>query len=290
MINFQELQDNIALSLEQNKAMSEQLVRMETTVATLCTKAGVEQLEARMREMFAKQESHLGRLDVSAAAASKVIEEVPAIQAELTGRAVELETKIAADIAGLTTKIGARLTTCESELRSKGALNELRKAQMDVLDRATCEQVDKLQSLINSIRDEVSTRVDDIAERSLGMRKELDTNLDSIKMVSEAVTHQIGTRTQILEEDSAQVQAFLGKAEVRWVRVRGRIRVRLPKVIGIARVSIDACDLPACAPPCVCAGARVHEAPGSWAPSKGWRVPMTAHSTHLLIPCAASPS
>ena len=220
MINFQELQDNIILSLEQNKAVSHQLMRLETTVATLCTKAGVEQLEARMREMFAKQESHLGRLDVSAAAASKVIEEVPAIQAELTGRAVELETKIAADIAGLTTKIGARLTTCESELRSKGAQNELRQVQMDVLDRATCEQVDKLQSLINLIRDEVSTRVDDIAERSLGMRKELDTNLDSIKMVSEAVTHQIGTRTQILEEDSAQVQAFLGKAEVRRVRVR----------------------------------------------------------------------
>jgi hypothetical protein len=45
------------------------------------------------------------------------------------------------------------------------------------------------------------------------MRKQLDASLESITTTSEAITSQVEARTKKLEDESSQVQAFLGKAE-----------------------------------------------------------------------------
>ena len=215
MINFQELQDNIHDCGVQQKAMSATLARLEETVATLATKSDVAKFEARTKDELSKHSRQIESLELTSVAHGKVVDEMPTMQRGLQDRMAELEQKMSADLSGLSQKLGGRLGICESEVRAKGSLTEMRALAVEVEDRTRREETDKLQYLINKVRDEVSTRIDDIGERTSNMRKDLDTHLDMLTAQSEAITSQVQERTKRLEDESTEVQIFLAKCEVR---------------------------------------------------------------------------
>jgi hypothetical protein len=70
-----------------------------------------------------------------------------------------------------------------------------------------------MQMTLIKVRDEVSLRIDSVGESTNKMRKELDTGLEAITATSEAITKQVSERTKKLEEESAQLQTFVSKAE-----------------------------------------------------------------------------
>ena len=96
MINFAALEENITATMAQQKDMTATLARLETTVAALASKAEVDQMEGRLKENLSKASRALERLDVAQQAASQVVQEMPSIQRELTGRMSELEQKLRA--------------------------------------------------------------------------------------------------------------------------------------------------------------------------------------------------
>ena len=213
MINFAALEENIGTCMEQQKEMSATLRRLETTVATLATKMEVEEMESRLKEQNSKTSRALEKLDVAQQAAAAIVAEMPALQRDLTGRMTELEQRLTSDLSAMSRELGGRMSTAESELRARATKMEMDRLHTAVEDRATRGDADKLQTLINKIRDECSDRIDSIAERSLGMRKELDGSLEQITGVSEMMQRSVGERTTALEEQAARASEFLSRAE-----------------------------------------------------------------------------
>ena len=103
MINFAQLQEDITTCGEQQKVMSDQLMQLEKKVATLATKAEMDEMEGRLKEQLGKQLRSIERLEVAQAAASKVVEEMPTIQKELTDRMSDVEARSAHDVSSLST-------------------------------------------------------------------------------------------------------------------------------------------------------------------------------------------
>ena len=136
MINFAELQENVTSCLENQKIMSAQLLKLEQTVATLSTKAEVETMELRFQEELSKTLRAIERVDLAQSAASKVVEEMPSIQRDLMGRMTDLESRAAEQVSGLSTKLGGRVSQCESDMRTKVDRADFQKLAIEVDDRA----------------------------------------------------------------------------------------------------------------------------------------------------------
>merc|ERR1712138_299736 len=119
---------------------------------------------------------------------------MPSIQRDLMGRMTDLESRAAEQVSGLSTKLGGRVSQCESDMRTKVDRADFQKLAIEVDDRARIEEAEKLRTFTNEVRNEVSVRIDDIADRNMKMRRELDSSLASIQAVSEAVTRQVEER------------------------------------------------------------------------------------------------
>ena len=213
MINFAALEENIVQCKKQQEEMSAQLNRLETTVSMLATKAEVDTMEARLKEQLSLASRALERLDVAQKAASQVVQEMPSIQRELTGRMSELEQRLTGEASNMLQLIGGRLATAEGELRNKASKTDLHKVKTELEDCVRREHVDKMQALVNKVRDEASDRIDGIAERTFNMRKELDAKQDQMSAMNELNQKRVDERTVALEEQADEVSTFLAKAE-----------------------------------------------------------------------------
>jgi hypothetical protein len=213
MINFAEIQDNIEHLQTREQAMAAILSRLETTVATLCASSRVDEMEQRFKDTFEQQHRALERLDVAQQIAAKVVEEMPTIQRDLMAKLAEVEQTGAVKLSELSEKLGSRLTRCELEVRQKAMDKDLQQLSAALNDCSKKEEVDKMQMTLIKVRDEVSLRIDSVGESTNKMRKELDTGLEAITATSEAITKQVSERTKKLEEESAQLQTFVSKAE-----------------------------------------------------------------------------
>ena len=213
MINFAALEEDIGTCAKQQVEMGSSLGRLETTVATLASKAEVDAMETRLKEQLSKASRALERLDMAQQAASQVVQEMPSIQRELTARMSDLEQKLSAEVSNLSQTLGARVGAAESELRNKASKSDLSKIKIELEDCVRREHVDKLQTLINKVRDEASDRIDGLAERTLNMRRDLDGALDQMTKTTEQIQKRVDERTAALEEQANEVSNFLAKAE-----------------------------------------------------------------------------
>lgn len=213
MINFAALEENIATCMEQQKEMSATLRRLETTVATLASKNEMDDMESRLNEQHSKTTRALEKLDVAQQAAAAIVHEMPQLQRDLTDRMALLEQRLTADLSTMSQTLGGRLSAAEGEVRARATKVEVDRLHTDVGDRATRDDADKLQTLINKVRDECSDRIDSIAERSFGMRKELDASLERITGVAEIMQRSVGERTSALEDQASKASELLAKAE-----------------------------------------------------------------------------
>jgi hypothetical protein len=182
-------------------------------MAAMSSKAESESLEARMNEHLSKVQRALERLDVAQQSSSSIVQEMPHLQREMTGRMGELEQRLASELSDLTQTLGTRMSSAESDLRNKASKTELNKLHVNVEDRPRRDEVETLQSLVNKVRDEAIDRIDGIGERTFNMRKELDGNLDRMTTASEMLQQRIEQRMAGLEQDAAQVSGFLSKAD-----------------------------------------------------------------------------
>ena len=109
--------------------------------------------------------------------------------------------------------LGGRVTAAEGELRNKASKADLTKMKTELEDCVRRDHVDKLQALVNKVRDEASDRIDGIAERTFNMRKELDSSLDQMTATNELMQKRVDEKTGALEEQATEVAAFLSRAE-----------------------------------------------------------------------------
>ena len=213
MINFAALEENINTCVSQQQEMSATLGRLETTVAALSSKAECNEMEKRLEEKISKANRALEKLDVAQQAASQIVQDMPQIQRELTARMSDLEQRLTGEVSNVSQSLGARLTTAEGDLRNKATKIEFAQLKSDLDSCASREHVDKLQSLINKVRDEASDRIDGLAERTLNMRRDLDGGLDQIRSTTEQIQKRVDEKVATLEEQANQVSAFVAKAE-----------------------------------------------------------------------------
>jgi len=213
MINFAALEESIQACAEQQTDMSSSLRRLETTVATLASKMEVDQMEHRLKDSLSKTSRSIERLDVEQQAAQQVVQDMPSIQRELTTRMSDLEQRLTADVAKLSQSLGARVSAAEGDLRNKAGKADMSKLKTDIEDCVRRESFDKMQALLNKVRDEASDRLDGIAERTFNMRKELDSSLDQMTATSELLQKRVEERSAALEDQANEVSTFLAKAE-----------------------------------------------------------------------------
>ena len=190
MINFQELQENIVTCMAQQAEMADTISKMQDEIKTLATKKEMAAMEAKLQGTLDKQQRDIERLDVAMSAASQVVNDMPAIQRDLGTRMADLEQRLSAEVANQAQVLGGRVTAAEGELRNKASKADLTKMKTELEDCVRRDHVDKLQALVNKVRDEASDRIDGIAERTLNMRRELDSSMESIKTTSEAITSE----------------------------------------------------------------------------------------------------
>ena len=107
MINFDEMQENIRNLGVQQQAMATTLSRLETTVATLCSRAEADEMEERLKETLSAQHRAIERLDVAYQAASKVVDSVPVLQREWSARMSDIEQGAASNLNALQQKLGS---------------------------------------------------------------------------------------------------------------------------------------------------------------------------------------
>jgi archaellum component FlaC len=207
MINFAALEESIQACAEQQTDMSSSLRRLETTVATLASKMEVDQMEHRLKDSLSKTSRSIERLDVEQQAAQQVVQDMPSIQRELTTRMSDLEQRLTADVAKLSQSLGARVSAAEGDLRNKAGKADMSKLKTDIEDCVRRESFDKMQALLNKVRDEASDRLDGIAERTFNMRKELDSSLDQMTATSELLQKRVEERSAALEDQANEVRA-----------------------------------------------------------------------------------
>ena len=213
LINFGGLEALIHGVVDGQKELAAQVQRIETTLATFASKDELNESTTTTAETMAKVERQLERIDVQHRAGQHIIEEVPEMRRELTTRMTELEQRLTTDVSNATLSLGGRVNACENDLRNRASLAELRKMAADIEERVKREEVRGLQDLVNKVRDEASSRIDDIGERTFSMRKELDERLTALSQASETMERSVTDRTRRLEEQSAQVSSFLVKSE-----------------------------------------------------------------------------
>ena len=213
LMNFSGLEGLIHSVVESEEELAARLTRLEETVATLASRDELAGQQAAFAEEQQKHEAQLGEIDASLKQVAHVAEEFPRLQSELVGRTAEVEQKLSLELSKAVQMVSGRLQLAENELARKATSAEVRTLALDVDERARREEVKRLQDLATRSRDDVTARLDDIADRTSSMRKEMEDRLKGLGAVADALQGKLDERTKTLEASAAHVAAFVSKAE-----------------------------------------------------------------------------
>ena len=239
LMNFSGLEGLIHSVVESEEELAARLTRLEETVATLASRDELAGQQAAFAEEQQKHEAQLGEIDASLKQVAHVAEEFPRLQSELVGRTAEVEQKLSLELSKAVQTVSGRLQLAENELARKATSAEVRTLALDVDERARREEVKRLQDLATRSRDDVTARLDDIADRTSSMRKEMEDRLkglgavadalqaratprefrrnsaqcSDVSPVADALQGKLDERTKTLEASAAHVAAFVSKAE-----------------------------------------------------------------------------
>ena len=100
-----------------------------------------------------------------------------------------------------------RIQLLEKAMVEKAQGADLRRLAMDLEERTRKEETARLFESVNKLRDESCERLDDIGERTFNLRKEVESQLNSVQNATTQLQTRVDQRTLKLEEQSSQASA-----------------------------------------------------------------------------------